>query len=147
MRVSGLLEAAIYGDDIAALERFYVDVFGLEPIARTEGRNVVLRAGRSAVILFDPAASTAPGGMFPPHGTSGAGHIAFVVPDDDLPRWRTHFEAQNVRIEREVEWPEGGRSLYVRDPAGNSIELAPPSLWGGLGQVHLRATVLRRTPG
>jgi catechol 2,3-dioxygenase-like lactoylglutathione lyase family enzyme len=146
MRVSGLLEAAVYGEDIAALERFYVDVFGLEPVARTEGRNVVLRAGRSAVILFDPASSTQPDGMFPPHGTSGPGHIAFVVPDDDLPRWRTHFEALGVPIEREVEWPEGGRSLYVRDPAGNSIELAPPSLWGGLGQVHMRATILRK-PG
>src|SRR5690606_34029729 len=49
MRVSGLLEAAVYGEDLAALEKFYVEVFGLEPIARTEARNVVLRAGRSAL--------------------------------------------------------------------------------------------------
>ena len=31
----------------------------------------------------------------------------------------------------EVPWPEGGRSIYFRDPAGNSLELAPPTLWGG----------------
>jgi catechol 2,3-dioxygenase-like lactoylglutathione lyase family enzyme len=145
MRVSGLLEAAIYGDDLSALERFYVEVFGLEPIARTAGRNVVLRAGRSAVILFDARTSSAEDGPFPPHGTAGPGHIAFVVPDDDLSRWRSRLEQFGVAVEREIDWPEGGTSLYVRDPAGNSIELAPPSLWGGLGQVHLRATAVRKT--
>ncbi len=31
----------------------------------------------------------------------------------------------------EVNWDQGGTSLYFRDPAGNSIELAPPTLWGG----------------
>jgi hypothetical protein len=39
-----------------------------------------------------------------------------------------------VEIEREVDWDEGGTSLYVRDPAGNSVELAPPTIWGGLGR-------------
>jgi hypothetical protein len=37
-------------------------------------------------------------------------------------------------VEREVGWPDGSSSLYVCDPAGNSVELAPPSLWGGLGR-------------
>ena len=144
MRVSGLLEAAIYGEDLAALERFYVDVFGLEPIARTEARNVVLRAGRSAIILFDPRTSAEERGPFPPHGASGPGHVAFVVPDDDLSRWRARLEQLGVAVEREIDWPEGGTSLYIRDPAGNSVELAPASLWGGLGQVHLRATAVRK---
>jgi hypothetical protein len=36
-----------------------------------------------------------------------------------------------IPIEREVEWEEGGHSIYFRDPAGNVVELAPPSLWGG----------------
>jgi len=145
MRVSGLLEAAVYGEDLAALEKFYVEVFGLEPIARTEARNVVLRAGRSALILFDPRTSTERGGPFPPHGTRGPGHIAFVIPDDDLPRWRARLEEFGVAVEREVDWPEGGTSIYVRDPAGNSVEMAPPSLWGGLGQIHLRATAVRKS--
>jgi hypothetical protein len=42
--------------------------------------------------------------------------------------------AHGVEVEREIGWPDGSRSLYVRDPAGNSVELAPPSLWGGLGR-------------
>ena len=36
---------------------------------------------------------------------------------------------QRVAIEREVDWPGGGFSLYFRDPAGNSLELATPRLW------------------
>ena len=35
-----------------------------------------------------------------------------------------------VTVEQEVEWPKGGRSLYVRDPAGNLVELVTPGVWG-----------------
>jgi catechol 2,3-dioxygenase-like lactoylglutathione lyase family enzyme len=35
-----------------------------------------------------------------------------------------------VDIEAEVVWPTGGRSLYFRDPAGNSIELITRGSWG-----------------
>ena len=34
-----------------------------------------------------------------------------------------------IPIESEVVWPRG-RSLYFRDPEGNSVELAIPALWG-----------------
>ena len=33
-------------------------------------------------------------------------------------------------IEKDVAWPNGGRSLYFRDPAGNCLELASPLVWG-----------------
>ncbi len=35
-----------------------------------------------------------------------------------------------VEIEKEVEWPKGGTSLYFRDPAGSSVELVTRGLWG-----------------
>ncbi|MGZ8412314.1 MAG: VOC family protein [Gemmatirosa sp.] len=137
MRVSGLLEAAVYGPDLDALARFYVDVLGLAPVARTPGRNVVLRCGAAAVILFDPSASSQPGGLFPPHGHPGAGHVAFVFAEETLPAWRAHLASHGVAVESETAWPEGGTSLYLRDPAGTLVELAPPTLWGGLGRAHL----------
>jgi catechol 2,3-dioxygenase-like lactoylglutathione lyase family enzyme len=133
VRAERLLEAAIYGPDLDTLERFYVELLGLEPIARTPGRNVVLRCGAAALILFDPAASGTPGGPFPPHEGPGRGHIAFAVPLGEFDAWRGRLAAAGVVIEREVEWPDGHRSVYFRDPAGNSVELAPPTLWGGLG--------------
>jgi hypothetical protein len=36
-------------------------------------------------------------------------------------------------IEKEFGWPRGGRSIYFRDPAGNSVELVTPGLWGSPG--------------
>ena len=128
-RVSHVLETCVYGPDLAALERFYVDVIGLKPVARTEGRNVALECGQSVLILFDPAVSGAPGGSFPKHGTTGPGHVAFAVPADELPAWRSRLRAKGVAIETEWTWPDGQVSVYFRDPAGNSVELAPPTLW------------------
>jgi catechol 2,3-dioxygenase-like lactoylglutathione lyase family enzyme len=133
VRTEALLETAIYGTDIEALERFYVKLFGLESIARTAGRNAVLRCGSSVLILFNQAASSAPGGLFPPHGAApGAGHIAFAAPPEDLGLWREKLAAAGISIEAEIEWADGLRSIYFRDPAGNSVELAPQTLWEGL---------------
>jgi catechol 2,3-dioxygenase-like lactoylglutathione lyase family enzyme len=38
--------------------------------------------------------------------------------------------AAGVAIESEVRWPKGGRSIYFRDPAGNSLECAEAKIWG-----------------
>ena len=63
-------------------------------------------------------------------GATGPGHVAFAIPDAEIPEWRARLDAAGVAIESEVDWPRGGRSLYVRDPAGNCVELASPRLWG-----------------
>lgn len=57
--------------------------------------------------------------------------VAFATPENDLAEWRDKLQRLDVPIEKEVEWPEGGTSVYFRDPAGNSVELAPSTLWGG----------------
>ena len=35
-----------------------------------------------------------------------------------------------MTIEADFRWPNGARSLYFRDPAGNSVEIVDPGLWG-----------------
>lgn len=86
------------------------------------------------VLLFVPEhTSSVPGhvngALIPLHGSRGAGHVAFAVHEADLIAWKERFDAAGIPIESEVQWPSGGRSLYVRDPAGNSVELATPNLW------------------
>ena len=49
---------------------------------------------------------------------------------DEITAWRAHLEKQGVSIEADFEWPEGGRSIYFRDPAGNCLEFAEPRIWG-----------------
>jgi hypothetical protein len=46
-----------------------------------------------------------------------------------LDAWREHLTAHRVAIEREIHWEAELASIYVRDPAGNSVELANGELW------------------
>jgi catechol 2,3-dioxygenase-like lactoylglutathione lyase family enzyme len=132
-RVREVLETCVYADDLAAAERFYVDVLGLEVLSRVERRHVFFRLGRGVFLVFDADATSVAnthGTPVPTHGARGPGHVAFAVPDAELDAWREHLHRAGVPVEAEVAWPRGGRSLYVRDPAGNSVELAAPSIWG-----------------
>jgi catechol 2,3-dioxygenase-like lactoylglutathione lyase family enzyme len=133
--IARVLETSLYAEDLRATDQFYGTVLGLERIAFVEGRHVFYRCGAGVVLIFDPRntanqSTTVNGAAVPLHGTQGAGHIALAVPEDDLVEWRTYLERSGVAIESEVTWPRGGRSLYVRDPAGNSVEIASPTLWG-----------------
>lgn len=129
MHLRGVLETAVYASDLDAAEWFYGTVLGLERIARSEGRHVFFRCGAGVFLVFNPAQTLA-GGDVPAHGATGAGHAAFAVRGSELPAWRERLEQHGVPVEREVTWPRGGTSLYVRDPAGNSIELTSPAIWG-----------------
>ena len=55
---------------------------------------------------------------------------ALGVAAESLDAWRTHLAACGVAVEKELTWPRGGRSVYFRDPAGNSVELVTPGVWG-----------------
>jgi catechol 2,3-dioxygenase-like lactoylglutathione lyase family enzyme len=128
--LEGVHEAALYAGDLDAAERFWRRL-GLPLVGRAEGRHVFFRAGRDLLLVFDAHATSRPGGAVPPHGATGAGHVALTVPDADaLEAWRRRLALADVAIEAETTWPTGGRSLYFRDPAGNSIELITRGSWG-----------------
>lgn len=128
VRVREILETSLYADDLDAAERFYAGVLGLETITRVPGRHVFFRCGDRVFLVFN-AARTLEGGMLPPHGATGPGHVAFAVAEAELAEWRARLRAHGVEVETELAWPDGGHSLYCRDPAGNSIELGTPAIW------------------
>ena len=135
MQPSGILESALYVGDLAVAEAFYRDVIGLERITRVEGRHVFFRCGSGVLLLFNAEATRQPPAPdaklpVPPHGTSGQGHLCFAATAEEIDRWKTHLEARDIVIEADFEWPAGGRSIYFRDPSGNSIEFAEPRIWG-----------------
>jgi catechol 2,3-dioxygenase-like lactoylglutathione lyase family enzyme len=127
--LSHVLETILYADDLEAAERFYGGVLGLEVDSRKAGLFVFFRIGEAMLLLFEPDRSLANKGI-PPHGAKGPGHICFAVSEAELDAWRRHLEAAGIAIEHEQPWPRGGRSFYIRDPAGNSVELATPRIWG-----------------
>ncbi len=130
MRIDNVLETCLYVDDLPRAERFYRDVLGLVLESRQEGRHVFFHCGRQMLLLFNPLTCREPNEQFPMHGAFGPGHVAFGVHEDDLPAWTGRLEQQGVAIEKTIDWPAGGRSIYFRDPAGNSLELATPKIWG-----------------
>ena len=129
MHPTRILETALYADDLDAAEAFYTTVLGLEAHSRIPGRHVFFRCGDAMLLVFNPEATAHATGAVPPHGARGPGHVAFAVDDESLASWREQLHAHNVSIEAETPWPNGGRSLYFRDPAGNSVELATPAIW------------------
>jgi len=134
--LNGILETALYVDDLEAAERFYSQVLGLQKIFSVPGRQLVFRCQESILLIFNPQHTERErvvinNGAIPLHGTRGAGHMAFRVAKTDLETWRKHFRAAGVAIESEVSWPNGAHSIYFRDPAGNSLELVTPDIWVG----------------
>ena len=129
MHAREILETCLYADDLEAAERFYTRVLGLARIAAVPGRHVFFRCGGRVFLVFNPEKTSAGGGPVPGHGATGPGHTCFAASAEEMDGWREHLRAKGVEIEQEVEWPGGGRSIYFRDPAGNSVELGTPRIW------------------
>ncbi|MCC8931684.1 VOC family protein [Rhizobium sp. 'Codium 1'] len=131
--IEGVLEAALYASDLDAAEHFYGAVLGLERIARHDDRHIFFRCGQTVVLIFNAAetAKPAPAGSLPvpAHGASGAGHLCFRVSGDALDAMVARLISAGITIESDFRWPGGARSIYFRDPAGNSLECAEPKLW------------------
>ena len=127
--IDRVLETILYVDDLAAAERFYGEVLGLELDSRKDGLFVFFKCGAGMLLLFEPRAASV-GRNVPAHGAQGPGHACFAVAEADLEYWKKRLQTADVAIEQEVDWPRGGRSFYFRDPAGNSLELATPKIWG-----------------
>ncbi|MGY8747155.1 MAG: VOC family protein [Pirellulales bacterium] len=125
-----IYETVLYANDLDAAKTFYTQVMELRLLSQNE-LMLVLSIDESYLLIFNPDKSLVLGRQVPSHGTSGQGHIAFVISEDERDPWKTRLAEADIEIESEIQWDNGARgtSIYFRDPAGNSIELAPPNLW------------------
>ncbi|HZO91819.1 MAG TPA: VOC family protein [Chthonomonadaceae bacterium] len=131
--VSGVLETALYVEDLDRAARFYEDLFGFESLFADERLCAFNVAGKQVLLLFKKGASRSPqplpGGVIPPHDAAGQIHFALSIPAADLTAWEEHLTARAIAIESRIHWGRGGQSLYFRDPDQNLVELATPGLW------------------
>ncbi len=132
--LAGVLETALYADDLDAVEAFYGGILDLQKISRGGNRHVFYRCGPGVLLIFNSKETVKPhepGALpVPPHGTKGHGHVCFRVDGDDIEAMAQKLKAAGIAIEADFHWPNGGRSIYFRDPAGNSLECAEPRIWG-----------------
>jgi catechol 2,3-dioxygenase-like lactoylglutathione lyase family enzyme len=127
---SGIYETVLYGPDVHELVGFYSDVVGLRAIDPPDDHSAAFRLGDGSLLLiFDPQRSAAPGRFVPSHGTTGEGHVAFRIGAGELDPYTDRLRDAGIEVEREITWPLGGRSVYVRDPAGNSVEFVEGEIW------------------
>lgn len=140
MQPSAILESALYVTDLDAAVAFYGGVMGLEKIAAVANRHAFFKCGEGVLLLFNAEATRqppAPGAKLPvpPHGASGQGHLCFAATAGEIDGWKARLEAAGVTVEADFHWPakkgqeKGGRSIYFRDPSGNSLEFAEPKIW------------------
>jgi catechol 2,3-dioxygenase-like lactoylglutathione lyase family enzyme len=129
-----ILETALYAENLTETADFYQHVLGLERFAEAPDRHVFFRAQGQVLLLFRPGATIEPPPPdklpVPPHGSRGPGHLCFAATGAEIDGWIERLAAHRVEVESVVEWPQGGRSIYFRDPAGNSLEFAEPRIWG-----------------
>ena len=123
-----VLESALYMTDLDAAEHFYGTLIGLERIQRVANRHVFFRVGTGVLLIFNPDETVHPAHNpklpVPPHGARGQGHLCFAMDRAEIAAIRARLD-----VDAECDWPNGAHSLYVRDPAGNSVEFAEPRLW------------------
>ncbi len=123
-------ETVLYSMDLDAVRPFYGEVLGLTDISRGLPRGLAFRVdAHSVLLIFDPRLTCLPHDLVPSHGADGPGHLALRVDAGSLDAWRTKVVEAGYPIEREVEWGTGATSIYVRDPAGNSVELVEGEIW------------------
>ena len=132
-KLDGVLETAIYADDMSRARSFYESVLGLTPIFSDARLTAYGIAPRSVLLIFRRGAATQtvtiPGGTIPGHDGAGPLHIAFAIGKDELALWEQHLAENGVAVEGATNWSRGGRSIYFRDPDGHLLELATPGLW------------------
>ncbi|MEY8831253.1 VOC family protein [Sedimentitalea sp. XS_ASV28] len=128
-----VLETALYAEDLGAATDFYQGLLGLEAFQTVPGRHVFFRIGDAVLLVFNPDATSEPSRNakipVPAHGARGSGHVCFAMPRPQIADMRARLIAAGVAVDAEFDWPNGAHSLYVRDPAGNSVEFAEPWLW------------------
>ena len=126
-RLDGIIETALYVDDLERSVRFYQTLLGFE-IVSSGARLVALGVAGHQVLLVCKrrASATLPSGA---HDGDGRLHLAFAVPAEELDAWEAWLAQRGLAIEERRTWERGGRSLYFRDPDQNLIELVTPGTW------------------
>lgn len=132
-RVSGVLETALYVDDVARSREFYQALFGFEAMAADQRFCALAVGDRHVLLLFKKGGSlqplATPGGVIPPSDGSGQMHFAFSIAAEALEAWERRLREKGIAIESKVQWERGGWSLYFRDPDGHLAELVTPGCW------------------
>jgi len=125
----GLRHVALYVRDLAACERFYVELLGMTVEWRPDQGNVYLSSGGDNLALHQ-----APAGQLRDEGAQRLGHIGFFVATPaDVDAWHQWLQSQRVPMRTAPRTHrDGARSFYCADPDGTMVQFIhhpPVNAW------------------
>jgi catechol-2,3-dioxygenase len=112
----GFSEIALEAGNLELMLSFYVEVIGLTVLSRSEDR-VWLHAGDGRLGLWLPGPKE-----FEDRGGRGV-HFALEPLDGEMLRVADRARARGVEVRGPVTHEGGDRSIYLRDPADNIVEV------------------------
>jgi catechol 2,3-dioxygenase-like lactoylglutathione lyase family enzyme len=119
---AGLRHLALHARDLEAMKRFYIDVLGFTVEWEPDRDNIYLSSGIDNLALHRAAAL--------PTGASvstnqALDHLGLIVRrPEDVDTWATFLEGRGVTLAAKPRTHrDGARSLYFRDPDGNTIQI------------------------
>ena len=128
--LEGLDHVVLLVDDMAAAKDFYCGVVGCTVEGALPQYGMLqLRAGAALIDLVDTSGPEGEWGRPPVPGGRNMDHVAIAIGPCDEAGMRAHLAAHGVEIVEEgIRYGArgDGMSFYVKDPAGNTIELKGP---------------------
>ncbi len=113
--IAGMRHVALTVADVAACERFYVDLLGYVIEWRPDDDNVYLTCGVDNVALHRGAVS----------GAGGLDHLGIVLNEPEhVDAWYEFLRTHDVPVhDAPKTHRDGARSFYCADPAGNRVQM------------------------
>ena len=125
--LNGILEAALYVENVERSVAFYTRLLGFTAIDGDERLTALaVRPGQVLLICAKRASTALP---HTAHDAEGRLHVAFAIPRDALAAWEARLAEMGVEVVEKRHWGRGGVSLYFRDPDQHLLELATPGVW------------------
>jgi catechol 2,3-dioxygenase-like lactoylglutathione lyase family enzyme len=116
----GMRHVALYVRDLAACERFYVDLLGMRVEWRPDPANIYLTSGSDNLALHQAQA-----GGERQETQQRLDHIGFFQrTPEDVDLWFEYLQANGVRMRTAPRTHrDGARSFYCYDPDGTCIQI------------------------
>ncbi|HST37067.1 MAG TPA: VOC family protein [Allosphingosinicella sp.] len=128
--LEGLDHVVLLVHGMAEAERFYSEVIGCTIERRLEGYGMLqLRAGAALIDLVDIGSEEGAWGRPRVAGGRNVDHVCIATGPWNEAAMRAHLTAHGVEIVEEgmrYGAKGDGLSFYIKDPAGNTLELKGP---------------------
>lgn len=104
--IRGILETAVYSNDLARAHRFYGGVLGLDRVLDTPRMLTYTVAPAQVLLVFKRGETRddipTAGGIVPGHHSDGPAHFAFAVGAEELAAWKLHLADARIAVRSEV---------------------------------------------